>query len=71
MESIRLHTDLYSASAISRAIQLFESYASLTLRETDSYFEITVLSEHDAGEHRVAAELANHALALTVEESRA
>ncbi len=70
MDSFKLHKNLYSATAINRAMETFKAYASLQLCEAGSYFELTVTAE-DGNEREVACELANHALAFTVEEVRA
>jgi hypothetical protein len=70
LESIKLHKTLYSATSIGRAMETFKSHALLQMREAGFYFEITVSSE-DSNEREVASELANHALAFTVEEVRA
>jgi hypothetical protein len=67
---MRLHCELYSAPALASAIQVFEGYASVTMRKDEQYFLVTVSADSETVEDRVAAELSNYALALTIEERR-
>ena len=71
MNSLKLHSDLYSADAVAQAVSVYADYASVTVRQVAPYFEVDVTCDVETREPRVAAELANYALAITIEERRA
>lgn len=71
MRTLRLHQDLYSARAIEESCEVFEAHARVDRREERPYFQLEISAiAADTDEPALAGELANYALALTVEEKR-
>jgi hypothetical protein len=65
---LRLHRDLYAASAVDRAFGVYAPHATLARREEAPYWVVDVSAQTPERERRVAGELANYALGLTVKE---
>jgi hypothetical protein len=65
---LRFHRDLYAGTAVDAAVAAFREVAECRLREQPDHWvvEVTALGEAPAAE--VAAELANYALGLTIEQ---
>ncbi len=71
MRRLRLHQELYSAPAIEEASAVFSRHATIERSEEKPYFELEIaVSSAEVDEEVLAGELANYALALTVEEKR-
>lgn len=66
MIEVRLHRDLYRASAVEEATRAYSAHGSVTLAEEGEYFLVRV--EAEGVERELADELANAALGLTVEQ---
>jgi hypothetical protein len=64
---LRLHNDLYTASAVDRAIETYAKHATIARTDEAPYVRLTIESERPARAERVARELANYALGLTVQ----
>jgi hypothetical protein len=63
---LRLHRTLYRAAAVDAALEVYGSYATLEQLEEGDHWVVRVSSTSPARERRVARELANYALGLTV-----
>ncbi len=66
MTELRLHRTLYRSAAVDAALQVYGSYATLEQLEEGDHWVVRVSSTSPARERRVARELANYALGLTV-----
>jgi hypothetical protein len=69
MRELRFHRSLYAGEAIDAALQRFEGFGSFERAIEGDEFVVRVTSEED--ERRLAGELANFALGLTVERGGA
>jgi hypothetical protein len=70
MTELRLHRDLYAAAAVDEAVALYARYGSFERVDTASHWIVRVTAAGAARERRVAGELGNYALGLTVKGRR-
>jgi hypothetical protein len=63
---LRLHRELYRGTSIDEAVKLYAPHAAFELVEEPSYWCVRVTAASPERERRVAGELANYALGLTV-----
>ena len=71
MRRLRFHRTLYSEAAIQEAIQAYGAFAKMELTEQEPYALVQVEpTSDDLDEDLLAGELANHALARSIEERR-
>ncbi len=68
MTEIRLHRDLYRGTAVDAAVKVFSDFASFELREDEGHWVVEVSCDSEDIERRVAGELGNYALGLTIRE---
>ena len=66
--TLRFHRDLYSGTAIDAAVGAFREVADCRLTEETAYWVVEVDARADAPLAEVAAELANYALGLTIDQ---
>ena len=66
MIELKLHRKIYEGTAIDQAIKLYAKYATFEQREEPDYWVVGVTSTTPAREQRVAGEVANSALGLTI-----
>jgi hypothetical protein len=64
--TLKFHRDLYAGQSVDEAIKAFASHAELTPREEGNYWVVEVRAGSPAMQRRVALELGNYALGLTV-----
>ena len=69
MRELRFHRAVYAGEAVDAACKRLEGFGALSREATDTHWVIRVQTEHD--ERRLAGELANFALGLTVERGGA
>lgn len=69
MKELRLHRDLYRGTAVDQALKVYAQVATFEQAEEPTHWIVRVTSTSAAREQRVARELANYALGLTVAES--
>ena len=69
MTELRFHRGIYSGLAVEEAVKLFAQYAVFRVREEPDHWVVEV--EGGARERRVAGELGNYALGLTVKHGSA
>ena len=65
------HHELYSLRALERTVEVFSGCGKVELGQEMPYYRATVTGDSTETEAELAGELANYALALTVEEKRA
>ena len=68
--TLRFHRTLYAGTAIDAALQRFAGVANTTFtrREDGDYFVVEIASTTDARTKKIARELGNFALGLTIEK---
>lgn len=66
MKELKLHRSLYRGAAIEQALRVYTRYATVEQGEELEYWVVRVSAASPAREQRVARELANYALGLTV-----
>ncbi|HEY8429620.1 MAG TPA: HxsD-like protein [Sandaracinaceae bacterium] len=68
MREVRFHRELYRGELVDQAIKVYERYATIERDEDDAYWTVRVIAESPERERRVADELANYALGLTIQK---
>jgi hypothetical protein len=63
---LRLHRELYRGECVDEAMKALAAYASLERAEEPAHWVVRVTAAGPERERRVAGELANRALGLTV-----
>ena len=66
MIELRFHRDIYQGTAVDEAVKTYAAYAAFELREDPEYWVVQLTGPSEARERRVAGELGNYALGLTV-----
>jgi hypothetical protein len=68
--ALRLHRDLYAAAAVDKAVAVYAPHATIDRREEGAHWVLEIASKSPERERRVAGELGNYALGLTVKGRR-
>lgn len=68
MREVRFHRELYRGELVDQAIKVYERYATIERDEDESYWAVRVIAQSPERERRVADELANYALGLTIQK---
>jgi hypothetical protein len=63
---LRLHRKIYRGPAVDAAIKVYGAYATFEQREEGDHWVVGVSAATPNRERRVAGELANYALGLTI-----
>jgi hypothetical protein len=63
---LRFHRGIYRGTAVDEAVKVFASYATFDLAEETDHWVVRVRGANANRERRVAGELANYALGLTI-----
>jgi hypothetical protein len=66
MIELRFSRAIYDGAAIDSALHTFDAHARFERSEDDSHFVVSVLAHDPSKERRIAGELGNYALGLTV-----
>jgi hypothetical protein len=67
---LRLHRDLYEGNAVDGALKVYAPHATLEQAEAPAHWIVRVTARSPERERRVAGELANYALGLTMRGRR-
>ncbi len=67
MREVRFHRELYRGEHVDQAIKVYARFASIERAEEEQYWIVRVASKTPERERRVADELANYALGLSIE----
>lgn len=67
MRQVRFARTVYRGEDIDRAVKLYTPYGELSTSETDSHWVVDIECGHKGKERRLAGELCNYALGLTVQ----
>lgn len=68
MKALCFHRELYPGEAVDAAIKTFEPWAQVTREASPTHWVVRITARSAAAERRVAGELANFALGLTVRQ---
>jgi hypothetical protein len=63
---LRFHREIYRGTSIDEAVKVFASYATFKLQEEAQHWVVQVEASAKDRERRIAGELGNYALGLTV-----
>lgn len=66
MKVLRFHRELYPGEAVDAAIKTFEPWARITREESPTHWVVQLSAGSAGAERRIAGELSNYALGLTV-----
>ncbi len=64
--TLRFHKTVYAGESVDEAVKTFERFASFSLTDDDAHFIVTFEAKRPELEKRIAGELGNFALGLTV-----
>jgi hypothetical protein len=67
---LRFHRGIYQGTAVDEAVKTYASYGRFELREEPEHWIVAIEGASEARERRLAGELANYALGLTVRGAR-
>jgi hypothetical protein len=67
VSELRLHRALYTTGAIDAAVELYAAHAKIARREDGEHVVLDIDSDRAGRAQRVAHELGNYALGLTVQ----
>ena len=70
MKELRFHRELYRGESVDEALKIFDRFATFERAEEDDYWVVRIEGGSPARERRVADELANYALGLTIRHRR-
>ena len=65
MRDLRFHKDIYDAQSVAGAVEVYNRFADITVREEGEHRVVSLGGKTPARERKVALELANYALGLT------
>lgn len=68
MRELRFHRELYRGEHVDEAIKIYDRFATIGRAEDDAYWIVTIDGASPERERRVADELANYALGLTIQQ---
>ncbi len=68
MKELRFHRALYRDEAVDAAVQTFEGWADVVRTQSPTHWIVQISGRSAALERRVAGELGNFALGLTVRD---
>jgi hypothetical protein len=66
MIALKLHKSLYQAAAVDEAVRVYGPHATLERGDEGDHFVVRIVGSTPAREHRVAGELGNYALGVTI-----
>ena len=66
MTALRLQRDLYDGAALGEALTVFAPHGTFERRDQPSHFVVEITAATPERERRIAGELGNYALGLTV-----
>lgn len=66
MIELRFHRELYDGKSVDEALKTFAKFATFEQAEETSHWIVRITGKDEARERRIADELANFALGLTI-----
>ncbi len=71
MTTLRLHRELYDGNSVDAALKLYQPYGTLETSEEPSHWVVHITGKSEARERKIARELSNYALGLTIQGRKA
>jgi hypothetical protein len=68
MTQLRFHRQIYRGTAVDEAVKSFGTFAEFALTEEPDYWVVQLTAKDPAKETKIAGELGNWALGLTVQK---
>lgn len=68
MRVVRFQRELYRGEAVDQALGVFAEHGTFARREEPAHWVVEITSRTPERERKIAGELANYALGLTVKE---
>ena len=68
MTQLKFHRQIYRGTAVDEAVKRFAAFAEFQLREEPDYWIVQLSAREPAKEKKIAGELGNWALGLTVQK---
>ena len=65
---VRFHRELYRGESVDEAIKTYDRFATLGRNETPEHWVVTIEASSPERERKIADELSNYALGLTIRE---
>ena len=66
MTELRFHREIYRGTAVDEAVKVFAPHATFDLVEEKEHWLVRITGKSEARERRIAGELGNYALGLTM-----
>ena len=66
MRELRFHREIYRAEAVDEAVQVFDRFADFEVSNDGEHRVVVLTAKKASREKRIADELANYALGLTI-----
>ncbi len=66
MTEVRFHREIYRGTSVDEAVKVFAPHATFEMVEDRDHWVVRVTGKSPARERRVAGELGNYALGLTI-----
>ncbi len=70
MTTLKFHRELYAGTSVDEAVKLYTRFGTFDLKEEPTHWVVQLTANDPAKERRIAGELANYALGLTVRGRR-
>lgn len=70
MTELRFHRELYRGESVDAAIKVYDRYAEIERAEEPAYWVVKIAASTPEREKKIANELGNYALGLTIRERR-
>lgn len=69
MRELRFHREVYRGEAVDESVKTFATFADFELVEEPEHWVVRVTAKDPDKERRIAGELANFALGLTIRQA--
>lgn len=70
MIELRFHREVYRGEAVDEAIKVYQRFATFERAEEEDRWVVRITANRPEREKRIAAELGNYALGLTIRQRR-
>src|SRR5690606_31788820 len=68
VRELRLHRELYRGEHVDQAIKIYDRFAKIERAEEESHWIVRLEATSPERERKIAGELANYALGLTIQQ---
>ncbi len=70
MTTLKFHRELYAGPSVDEAVKLYARFATFDLKEEPTHWVVQLTANDADKERRIAGELSNYALGLTIRSRR-